>query len=69
MDQEIAQRIVNAVFSELGSRGGIGDQLDLIHDDAGVYKEMHESCVEAVMSAADGEVGKFSHNWTPKGGS
>jgi hypothetical protein len=51
MTKDKAKKIVDAIFLELGGRGGIGDQLDLIHDDNEVYEEMYDACVARVISS------------------
>lgn len=66
MHPKSAQRIVNAIFSELGGRKGIGAQLDMIHDDTEVYDEMYAACVEKVIAASEGESGEFDHRWQPE---
>ena len=48
MDKKAAQRIVNALLTELEGRGGF-DILNIIHDDTGVYNEMYEACVSEVL--------------------
>lgn len=47
---ELAKKIVKEIFSELGDRRGIGDELDQISDDEEVYEEMLESCIKRVVS-------------------
>ncbi len=64
-NERSAKDIVNAIFSELSGRGGF-DILDEVHDDAETYREMHAKCSERVLSAADGDVGKFDDRWNPK---
>jgi len=62
MKRKTAKQIVNAIFSELGGRG----ELDLILGDPEVYKDMHRACVEKVLKAEEGDVGKWDHRWYPE---
>ena len=66
MNEDDARRIVNAIFDELGGRGGIGDQLDLIHDDTEVYNEMHHECVQRVIKADASSATPKSSRWDPE---
>jgi hypothetical protein len=51
-----AEIILHEIFDELSGRGGIGDSLDQIADDAEVYKEMYDTCVNRIAVAI-----AFSH--------
>jgi len=66
IDRNTARNIVNAVFDELGGRGGVGDQLDMVHDDPGIYAEMHNECVERVVKAYASLGSPTSSRWDPE---
>lgn len=63
--EETAKTIVNAIFSELGGRRGVGQQMDMIHDDDEVYQEMHQACVVRTIMAATAGPGKWDDRWDP----
>ena len=66
MDKETAKNIVNAIFNELEGRSGF-DVLNEVRDnDAPTYTEMHATCIERVLCAANGLVGEFDHQWNPE---
>jgi hypothetical protein len=65
IDRIIATRIVNAVFSELGCRSGIDNELDAIREDREVYAEMHNACVNRVIQAERGEEPQATQRWRP----
>ena len=65
MEKEEAERIVNAIFSELEGRGGF-DILNLIRDDTETYDEMHATCVLRVLKVVEVGPGKFDHHWQPE---
>ena len=52
MNKDQAQRIVNAVLTDLEDRGGF-DIINQIRDDTEVYEEMYASLVEGTIRAAE----------------
>lgn len=58
-----AQRIVNAVLSELSGRAGIDNEIDLIREDREVYTEMYGSLVERVRTTFDRDLSDPAASW------
>ena len=65
MDKKAAQRIVNALLTELEGRGGF-DILNIIHDDTEVYNEMYAACVDQVREASSSRSDPKDSLWYPE---
>lgn len=65
IEEEQAERIVNAVLCELEGRGGM-DILNIIHDDTETYNEMYETLKDRVIDAFKSDDDPTKDRWHPE---